>query len=55
MLPFLLDFGSHRDQIDVPFLTVAAGLGITRPQIDKFLEVLGLCWKQLTSKRFDRN
>ncbi|KAM8704514.1 hypothetical protein ACLKA7_009028 [Drosophila subpalustris] len=40
------DFGSHREQLSVPYLTVAASLGVARAEIDKFFEVLEKCWTQ---------
>ncbi|XP_034489300.1 O-phosphoseryl-tRNA(Sec) selenium transferase [Drosophila innubila] len=42
------NFGSHRDQLNVPYLTVAASLGVTGSEIDKFFEVLDKCWTQFT-------
>ncbi|EDV94822.1 O-phosphoseryl-tRNA(Sec) selenium transferase [Drosophila grimshawi] len=39
-------FGAHHDLLEVPYLTVAASLGITCPDIDKFFEVLEKCWTQ---------
>ncbi|XP_034114680.2 O-phosphoseryl-tRNA(Sec) selenium transferase [Drosophila albomicans] len=43
------NFGSHRDeQLKVPYLTVAATLGVTKAEIDRFFEVLHKCWDQLS-------
>ncbi|XP_016953714.1 O-phosphoseryl-tRNA(Sec) selenium transferase isoform X1 [Drosophila biarmipes] len=40
-------FGSHRNDLKVPYLTVASALGITREEIDKFFDIFGRCWHQL--------
>ncbi|XP_064554201.1 O-phosphoseryl-tRNA(Sec) selenium transferase [Drosophila montana] len=40
-------FGSHHDLLEVPYLTVAAALGIRRSEIDKFFVILDKCWTQL--------
>ncbi|EDV47913.2 O-phosphoseryl-tRNA(Sec) selenium transferase [Drosophila erecta] len=42
-----VDFGSHCSDLKVPYLTVAAGIGITREEIDKFFDIFGKCWNQL--------
>ncbi|KAH8307647.1 hypothetical protein KR044_006845 [Drosophila immigrans] len=43
-----LDFGSHQEEhMKAPYLTVAAALGVTRIEIDRFFEVLHKCWIQL--------
>ncbi|ALC45368.1 CG1427 [Drosophila busckii] len=42
------DFGSHRDDLKLPYLTVAAALGVTRNDIDKFFEILELCWSKFS-------
>lgn len=45
--PFsILDFGSHRELLQTPYLTVAAALGVHRPEIDKFFVILDKCWTQ---------
>ncbi|XP_017114695.1 O-phosphoseryl-tRNA(Sec) selenium transferase isoform X1 [Drosophila elegans] len=46
-----LDFGSHRSDLKVPYLTVASALGITRKEIDKFFNIFGKCWHQLGQKK----
>ncbi|KAH8382562.1 hypothetical protein KR009_004130 [Drosophila setifemur] len=40
-------FGSHRDNLQGPYLTVAAALGVKREEIDKFFEIFNKCWQQL--------
>ncbi|KAH8315219.1 hypothetical protein KR074_006123 [Drosophila pseudoananassae] len=42
-----IGFGSHHDSLEVPYLTVAASLGVKREEIDKFLTIFGKCWQQL--------
>ncbi|EDW15905.1 O-phosphoseryl-tRNA(Sec) selenium transferase [Drosophila mojavensis] len=39
-------FGSHRELLQTPYLTVAAALGVHRPEIDKFFVILDKCWTQ---------
>ncbi|XP_037729886.1 O-phosphoseryl-tRNA(Sec) selenium transferase [Drosophila subpulchrella] len=46
-----VDFGSHRNELKVPYLTVAAALGITREEIDKFFDIFGKCWRQLSQNK----
>jgi len=45
------DFGSHRNELKVPYLTVASALGITREEIDKFFDIFGKCWHQLSQNK----
>ncbi|XP_017008292.2 O-phosphoseryl-tRNA(Sec) selenium transferase [Drosophila takahashii] len=45
-----LGFGSHRDDLKVPYLTVASALGITRDEVDKFVDIFSKCWQQLSQK-----
>ncbi|XP_039494339.1 O-phosphoseryl-tRNA(Sec) selenium transferase isoform X1 [Drosophila santomea] len=49
-----VDFGSHRSDLKVPYLTVAAGIGISREEIDKFFEIFGKCWNQLFQNKNDK-
>ncbi|EDV43802.1 uncharacterized protein Dana_GF16335 [Drosophila ananassae] len=42
-----IGFGSHHDSLEVPYLTVAASLGVKREEIDKFLTIFEKCWQQL--------
>ncbi|KAH8385100.1 hypothetical protein KR200_004289 [Drosophila serrata] len=44
-------FGSHRNDLKVSYLTVAAAMGTTIEEIDKFFGVLDKCWQQLSQKR----
>ncbi|XP_017044116.1 O-phosphoseryl-tRNA(Sec) selenium transferase [Drosophila ficusphila] len=41
------DFGSHRNDLKVPYLTVASAIGISRGEIDRFFDIFGKCWQQL--------
>ncbi|KAH8294646.1 hypothetical protein KR018_000856 [Drosophila ironensis] len=45
------DFGSHRKRLEVPYLTVAASLGIQRLEIDRFFDILTNCWQQLSQSK----
>ncbi|KMZ01668.1 O-phosphoseryl-tRNA(Sec) selenium transferase [Drosophila simulans] len=49
-----IDFGSHRNNLQVPYLTVAAGIGITREEIDKFFDIFSKCWRQLFQTKNDK-
>ncbi|XP_030374529.1 O-phosphoseryl-tRNA(Sec) selenium transferase [Scaptodrosophila lebanonensis] len=40
------NFGAHHEDYKQPYLTVAAALGVTRPEIDKFFTVLDRCWTE---------
>ncbi|XP_041449538.1 O-phosphoseryl-tRNA(Sec) selenium transferase-like [Drosophila obscura] len=44
---FYSDFGSHQSNLELPYLTVAAALGITREEIDKFFKIFHKCWTKL--------
>uniref|UniRef100_A0A6P4EI77 O-phosphoseryl-tRNA(Sec) selenium transferase n=1 Tax=Drosophila rhopaloa TaxID=1041015 RepID=A0A6P4EI77_DRORH len=48
-----LDFGSHRNDLKVPYLTVASALGTTRNEIDKFFDIFSKCWIQLGQHKND--
>ncbi|SPP83122.1 O-phosphoseryl-tRNA(Sec) selenium transferase [Drosophila guanche] len=42
------DFGSHQMKLELPYLTVAAAIGISREEIDKFFKIFKKCWTKLS-------
>ncbi|XP_017143244.1 O-phosphoseryl-tRNA(Sec) selenium transferase [Drosophila miranda] len=42
------DFGSHQTNLEIPYLTVAAALGITQEEIDKFFKIFHKCWTKFS-------
>ena len=52
---FFVDWGTHEDDVKLPYLTVAATIGLTTTEIDIFIKKLRECFKDLMSQKYNTN